>query len=516
MELLKRVTVKIDKGIDRLIIAKQNDTARYLLFNIIEDNGVPFSLQGKEVKIFVVKPDSKLIYNTCSITDINKGKVKVNLTSQTLAVPGVVNAELVISEGNNILSTIPFEIEVIKSLRNDSAIESTNEFTVLFSKIKEGQTLEASISELIKVGTPLYNKLKPVVEGGKPLSTDLPPKVNEAKSIYQQLLQAMQSGNLNNYMLKKYLDTRSDNQNPEWYFENYPNQTINEFKHSNTIGIMVADNPYGVLETKNPWGDSSGGYPVQTFKSNSTETYQRHGISNTEWSAWEKVYTSGNKPTPSEIGATPISSGAGDNLNLHPYNDLNLLDKTCFGYSVSSASGKPPGEDHALMQMAYNSIWKTQLAHDWRTNKLYIRVKNNGAWSNWAEMYTTATKPTPADIGAAKAPSKEKLWRGSGWVLTSRHKATLSKNIKDTPNGLILRWVAYTGGVIRDYHYAEVIISNDEDLFGKSRSLTMVDTAGNAINKTVYVTDGGMALIGHDSNDTGNNRGMVLVAIKEF
>ncbi|MBM7835704.1 prophage endopeptidase tail family protein [Clostridium sardiniense] len=84
-------------------------------------------------------------------------------------------------------------------------------------------------------------------------------------------------------------DTRNDNQSPGWYFKTYPNQSITEFKYSNSIGITASGNPYGTLETKVPWGDASGGYPVQTFRSNSTATYQRHGTSNTTWSGWIQI-----------------------------------------------------------------------------------------------------------------------------------------------------------------------------------------------------------------------------------
>ena len=82
-------------------------------------------------------------------------------------------------------------------------------------------------------------------------------------------------------------DTRNDNQNPQWYIEHYPKQLINEFKNANVIGITGTT--YGILETKVPWVDSSGGFPVQTFRSNNTPTYQRRGLNSTNWSAWEQI-----------------------------------------------------------------------------------------------------------------------------------------------------------------------------------------------------------------------------------
>ncbi|MBY0755017.1 hypothetical protein K5V21_06055 [Clostridium sardiniense] len=110
---------------------------------------------------------------------------------------------------------------------------------------------------------------------------------------------------------------------------------------------------------------------------------------------------------------------------------------------------------------------------------------------------------------------KNKLWTGA-WVLAAGHKARLSKNIKDTPNGLILRWSAYTNGIIRDYNWCETIVSKDEWMIGMSRELTMTNSRGIQIVKTIYITDGGMALIGHDNNDTGESHAMVLREIVEF
>lgn len=90
---------------------------------------------------------------------------------------------------------------------------------------------------------------------------------------------------------RKIPDTRNDNQTPYWYMMNYTYQTITEFKFARVIQIPNSNNSYnyGTLETKVPWGDSSGGYPTQIFRSNSYPTYQRHGISNTAWSSWEQI-----------------------------------------------------------------------------------------------------------------------------------------------------------------------------------------------------------------------------------
>lgn len=92
---------------------------------------------------------------------------------------------------------------------------------------------------------------------------------------------------LNRVTLK---DTRNDNQNPQWYFDNYPNQQVQEFKKCSTIGLSGVGS-FCYLTTYVPWKDSSGGYPKQTAKVDSTgKEYWRSGTSATAWSAWVDAY----------------------------------------------------------------------------------------------------------------------------------------------------------------------------------------------------------------------------------
>lgn len=83
-------------------------------------------------------------------------------------------------------------------------------------------------------------------------------------------------------------DTRNDNQTPEWYFTNYPKQTVKEFKKRATIGTPGLQR-YVQLSTEVPWSESSGGRVVQTANS-ADGVYRRY--SNTDsstWLPWEKI-----------------------------------------------------------------------------------------------------------------------------------------------------------------------------------------------------------------------------------
>lgn len=128
----------------------------------------------------------------------------------------------------------------------------------------------------------------------------------------------------------------------------------------------------------------------------------------------QRVFHANNKPTWDDILNKPSvfnpashnhdlnyalkTNGFDNELSKVPWRNLDSSSKTAFAYADANATDKPPGQDHALMQMAYSDLWKTQVAHDWRTNKVFIRSKNNGTWLSWSELYSTNNKPNWNDI----------------------------------------------------------------------------------------------------------------------
>ena len=84
-------------------------------------------------------------------------------------------------------------------------------------------------------------------------------------------------------------DTRNSNESPGWYMQHYAFQTITEFKYANVIGVPNGGSWFGTLETTVPWNNSSGGYPTQVFRSNSSPVYQRHGTDLNTWNSWEQI-----------------------------------------------------------------------------------------------------------------------------------------------------------------------------------------------------------------------------------
>lgn len=136
-----------------LINAKQLDKGSRFLYVTCYDHGElkPLS-EGEHVAyIRYKKPDGHAVFNKCGIDA--KGKIKVNLTEQMLAVDGLCYADLVIVNkgaaevtengviiginGAFILSTMTFCIDTSETATLNSDIESTYEFNLLNKKLEE-------------------------------------------------------------------------------------------------------------------------------------------------------------------------------------------------------------------------------------------------------------------------------------------------------------------------------------------------------------------------------------------
>ena len=129
--ITKVINVNLHQPIYERLTAKQGDIAsRYLLFHLL-DGDKPFDLSNRTVRVYAIKPDKTEIFNDLTINDANKGYCTLELTSQCLASAGVVKMELYISESGKVLTSIPFELEVIPCINTANGVTSTNEFSAL-------------------------------------------------------------------------------------------------------------------------------------------------------------------------------------------------------------------------------------------------------------------------------------------------------------------------------------------------------------------------------------------------
>lgn len=114
------------------IEVKQGDKDSRVVSAIITADGVPLDLTNKTVTFYAIKPDKTKIFNSTTIKKASAGEIEFKLTTQVLAIEGMVKGELVVfgADGYKLTSAL-FVIDIIKSINDESAIESQNEFTLL-------------------------------------------------------------------------------------------------------------------------------------------------------------------------------------------------------------------------------------------------------------------------------------------------------------------------------------------------------------------------------------------------
>lgn len=118
--------------IKNTVTIKQNDTRTRFLEIHFSCNRVPMNLTSCSVQAVLKKPDKKIIFSQAQITDAENGTAELALTKQTLALSGEILAEVsVYGTSGELLSSMPFSINVIGTLIDERLIESTDEFSAL-------------------------------------------------------------------------------------------------------------------------------------------------------------------------------------------------------------------------------------------------------------------------------------------------------------------------------------------------------------------------------------------------
>nr|UVX52884.1 MAG: bppU [Bacteriophage sp.] len=100
-------------------------------------DGVSVDISNKTIDVYIKKPDDKKIYSSMQVADAEQGILYIELPTQALTAAGTCTVELRIQSDNEVRIPASFTYNVIDSIIDDSAIESTNEFSALTDKINE-------------------------------------------------------------------------------------------------------------------------------------------------------------------------------------------------------------------------------------------------------------------------------------------------------------------------------------------------------------------------------------------
>ena len=147
MQVTKSIKIDlVEKGVQPIVYAKQNDSQTRFIAASLFANGHPFSVPDGVIAMFRVgKPDGTACFydsnetGTPAIT-IEGNLVTVELAEQVLTAPGNVQAEInFYTAGGEKLTSFSFAIQVEKSVLTDQEIVSSDYYNVLTAQIKAAQ-----------------------------------------------------------------------------------------------------------------------------------------------------------------------------------------------------------------------------------------------------------------------------------------------------------------------------------------------------------------------------------------
>jgi len=119
-----------------LVSAKQGDRQTRFIRVQLMNNGNEFEIPEDATLIAnIQKPDGHFCYNEC---ENRENRVMVELTNQALAAAGTAHCDIEMrsATGEMILSSASFTIEIERSMRDEDAILSCNEMTVLDNRVQ--------------------------------------------------------------------------------------------------------------------------------------------------------------------------------------------------------------------------------------------------------------------------------------------------------------------------------------------------------------------------------------------
>lgn len=141
-----------------------------------------------------------------------------------------------------------------------------------------------------------------------------------------------------------------------------------------------------------------------------------------QWNGWVQMYSTGNKPTPADIGALPDSvvpvtkGGTGKTsltdvtvgYSIHPVMincsnmDINELKSAGFYFGYENMLHAAVENEISVFEViSYSTDWLLQRQTRLTDGKSFFRYFYSGSsWSDWYSEYSSKHKPTPAEIGA--------------------------------------------------------------------------------------------------------------------
>lgn len=136
MKYIKTLKIDIDKKNFEVIPSVQYDNNTRFLHIQLLNNSVPFDITGCSVILSGVKEDGNPIFNSCDIINSEIGFIQAEVTEQMNAIPGYIDCEIKIYDGEGVLTSKKFTIKVTAS-QTSREVESSGEFKALTDAVNK-------------------------------------------------------------------------------------------------------------------------------------------------------------------------------------------------------------------------------------------------------------------------------------------------------------------------------------------------------------------------------------------
>lgn len=153
MKLIQNITLDFCKNEYKTVTLKQYDkNSRHLKITCTE-NGVKYNLDSSlhKCSLKMITPNQRIIYNESDTVTINDdGTVLVVFSENMLSCGGLAKLEIIFTDKNTnaTLSTMILNVNIIKSVYDENAIVSTNEFSKLTKALEDVETAITTVEDI--------------------------------------------------------------------------------------------------------------------------------------------------------------------------------------------------------------------------------------------------------------------------------------------------------------------------------------------------------------------------------
>lgn len=183
---MENISIKLrvtNKGLTQVVDYVQGTNTIPIVFDIVDYN-IP---AGATANIYIKKPSSAQIYNSCSISG---NEITVNPTTQMFAESGKQLGQLQILNGQKILESFLILFNVEESIVDTTAAESTDEFTAL-------ETALASIKESAESAANAVEQAEQALQDANTAITGANAAATNANNIAQEIEEKAEAGDFN-------------------------------------------------------------------------------------------------------------------------------------------------------------------------------------------------------------------------------------------------------------------------------------------------------------------------------